>query len=108
MTTTLALPATPICAVGSIQVDVNITHTYRGDVELFLTSPAGTTVQLKGSAFDSVDDIIGQYPTTLTPFAPLSGFNGDNANGTWSLYLEDTFTGDVGTLNSWGVTVFCQ
>jgi subtilisin-like proprotein convertase family protein len=34
----------------------------------------------------------GPYPV------PLSVFNGTNPNGTWSLYIEDDFTTDVGTL----------
>lgn len=104
----ITIPATPACTVQNVSVDVDITHTYRGDLIIDLTSPSGTTVRLKDSAFDSVDDVIGNYPSTLTPAGNLGDFLGDNGNGAWTLFIEDTFTGDTGTLNSWGLTVACQ
>jgi subtilisin-like proprotein convertase family protein len=52
-------------------------------------------------------------PTPLPPPAPqgpyrdtLSDLNFVNPNGTWSLYVVDTTTGDVGQINSWTLTFF--
>ena len=56
-----------------------------------------------------------RYGTTATFPAPapqgsyrntLSDFNFGNPNGTWSLYVVDQVTGDVGQINSWTLTFF--
>jgi subtilisin-like proprotein convertase family protein len=41
-----ALSVTAIGTVRDVAVGVDITHTYIGDLEVFLVSPAGTTVKL--------------------------------------------------------------
>lgn len=88
---------------SSISVDMNITHTYRGDMTLTLTSPAGTSVIVQTSSNDSAADIIGIYPTTLAPANSLSAFDNEDHNGVWSLKLVDSGAVDLGTLNSWSV-----
>ena len=108
VTTTLSVSRGVPCLIAAMVVDMNITHTYRGDVVLELTSPMGTTVRLQNSGFDSAENIIGVYGLNLTPAAPLSGFNGQDANGTWTLFARDAAVGDTGTLNSWGLSFICQ
>jgi len=39
------------------------------------------------------------------PSSALSRFNGESANGTWTLAIIDQFAGDIGTLNAWGLQV---
>ncbi len=84
-------------------VTVNISHTYRGDLSIALVSPAGTTVVLKNPASDSTNDVVGTYPTTLTPVSGLAAFAGEDAVGTWTLRISDNFTLDTGTLNAWSL-----
>jgi len=87
-----------------VSVDVNITHTYRGDIKITLTSPQATTVTLKlENSFDKVDNIFGNYPNTLVPFGDLSAFDGENFDGTWTLNVSDNFESDTGTLDSWNL-----
>jgi subtilisin-like proprotein convertase family protein len=40
---------------------------------------------------------------TGTNFTSLSGFNGSDANGNWTLYIDDDAGGDVGTLTYWSL-----
>jgi subtilisin-like proprotein convertase family protein len=97
----------PGCNIASIKVFVNVTHTYKGDVTLRLTSPDGTSVLLHNKTGGSADDIIEIYPDTVAPAQSLDAFNGKAASGTWTLFANDTFAGDVGTVNSWGITTTC-
>ena len=89
-----------------IQVPVNITHTWRGDVVVDLSSPAGTTVRLKDTvSTDGDDDVIETYPITALPAESLSAFEGESTVGTWVLDVLDTQLEDSGQLESWGVTI---
>lgn len=89
-------------------VAVDISHSWRGDLILDLTSPAGTTVRLKTDnvSGDNADDVVGTYPTSLVPAESLSAFAGENAQGTWTLRVEDVYpSDDDGVINSWGVAI---
>ena len=89
-----------------IQVPVNITHTWRGDVVVDLSSPAGTTVRLKETVgTDGDDNVIETYPVTALPAESLSAFEGESTLGTWVLDVSDTQAEDSGQLESWGVTI---
>lgn len=82
-------------APSALQVGVDITHTYRGDLVIDLVAPDGSAYRLKSAASDSADDV----KTTYTVNA-----SGESANGTWKLRVQDTSAQDSGTLNSWKLT----
>ncbi|MBN2725373.1 MAG: proprotein convertase P-domain-containing protein [Deltaproteobacteria bacterium] len=81
--------------VDTLTVDVDITHTYSGDIILKLTSPDGTTEVLQEKLGGSEDDI----KKSFTP----SGFTGLSINGDWTLTVIDTASSDTGTLNRWSI-----
>ncbi|MEZ6194407.1 MAG: proprotein convertase P-domain-containing protein [Planctomycetota bacterium] len=100
--------------IGSMTVDVDISHTWVGDLEIDVTSPALTTVRLIDNQFGNTANLIGTYPggTNMgqTAFAldPLgagdfSEFFGETTAGNWVMDINDTAFGDGGALNSWGV-----
>ena len=94
---------------NGIQVPVNITHTWRGDVVVDLSSPAGTTIRLKETvSTDGDDNVIETYPVTALPAEPLSAFEGESTLGTWVLDVSDTQLEDIGQLESWGVTIIAR
>lgn len=109
-------------AISKVTVKLNITHTYDGDIGIFLKSPAGTEITLSyrhGSSGDNYTDTIfddaavtsiasGTAPFTGTykPDGLLSTFNGQNANGTWTLRVYDYLSGYAGTLNGWSIDVY--
>jgi subtilisin-like proprotein convertase family protein len=76
---------------GSINVD--IPHTYRGDLVVTLTSPSGKSVKLHDRAGGSLDDLKAKFD--------LAAFAGESTKGDWKLTVEDTARADVGTLKAW-------
>jgi len=95
------------CTVASLTVDINLTHTYIGDLVVTLTSPGGTLVTLHQNTGAAADNIVGTYPTTLTPYELLFSFAGVSVAGTWSMRVADVSSTDVGVLNSWGLHITC-
>jgi subtilisin-like proprotein convertase family protein len=107
--------------VTDIDVALDITHTYDADLTATLISPAGTRVKLftgvggsndnfTGTAFDdAAATAIGAgtapFSGSFKPLELLSAFNGQNANGFWTLEIVDASPADDGTLNSWSLTV---
>jgi subtilisin-like proprotein convertase family protein len=104
ITSQLVLPDS--FTVQDVRVQVNITHTYIGDLTVELEHGT-TTVRLHNATGSSSDDIVGTYPTTLAVDGPgtLADFNGVPASGSWSLRVIDAAAADVGTLNTWCITV---
>lgn len=111
---TIAVPAGLF--IADLDVPVDITHTFRGDLDIILTSPLGTAVVLTtdngGTAnnlrvvFDdaAATSIVGDntnHTTTVvrSPEAALSAFNGQDAGGTWNLQICDDAFLDIGTFN---------
>ncbi|GAA2307667.1 S8 family peptidase [Streptomyces hawaiiensis] len=82
-------------APSALQVGVDITHTYRGDLVIDLVAPDGSTYRLKSAASDSADNVNTTYTVNASAEA---------ANGTWKLRVQDTAAQDTGTLNGWKLT----
>ncbi|EID55303.1 subtilisin-like serine protease [Saccharomonospora xinjiangensis XJ-54] len=82
-------------ASSTTKVAVDIRHTYRGDLQIDLVAPDGTTHRLKDSGWDSRDNVIETY-TVNASSSP--------ANGTWQLRVTDVYYGDTGYINSWTLT----
>ncbi|MFC5213454.1 S8 family peptidase [Streptomyces coerulescens] len=83
-------------APSALQVGVDITHTYRGDLVVDLVAPDGSTYRLKSaSSSDSADNVITTYTVNAS---------GETANGTWKLRVQDTAAQDTGRINSWKLT----
>jgi uncharacterized repeat protein (TIGR01451 family) len=108
--------------VSDVNLGVFLTHTYRSDLRISLTSPLGTTVNVMtntGGEGDNLNDLFDDEaagpisghnatvtdPTTAPPpyshsFQPsqaLSAFDGQNASGTWTMVICDSANADVGT-----------
>lgn len=107
-------------AISNVSVVLDISHTWIADVRATLISPAGTQVLLfankcgqDDNANVTVDDD-GQPVTCqgdpalsgiISPDEALSILDGENANGTWTLQIEDVEGGDGGAVNSWGIVL---
>ncbi|MEU1372889.1 M4 family metallopeptidase [Streptomyces triculaminicus] len=78
---------------SALKVDVNITHTYRGDLKIDLVAPDGKSWNLKDAdAWDSAADVKETYTVDAS---------GASATGTWKLQVQDVYSGDDGTVNGW-------
>jgi subtilisin-like proprotein convertase family protein len=91
--------------VTDLDVTVNITHTYKGDLDVYLQRPDGTSVLLHNNTGGSADNIVTTYDTLTTPAQPLSNLFGGAANGTWRLWAYDSAAQDVGTIQAWSLAV---
>lgn len=92
-----------------VDVSVDITHTYIGDLTVDLVAPGGTTVRLHDRSGGSTEDIVTTYGDVggSAPDGPgsLSDFAGLNSAGLWQLVVTDNAGGDVGTLNAWSLHI---
>lgn len=111
----------PAITIQDLQVQVDITHTFIGDMVIEVTSPAGTTVRLHNSDGLSADDLIVTYTDgggpyqapydcdcPLMPSGPgfMSAFDLESTAGTWTLSITDDADQDDGVLNEWCVRGF--
>jgi subtilisin-like proprotein convertase family protein len=108
--------------ITDINVGVDITHSYMGDMQLAIINPDNKVVNLitpffcgPGSMIVTFDDSATAMDCNNTtsnqayqPVGNLSDFNDDNSNGTWTLAYADLGSGDTGTLNSWYVEICTQ
>ncbi|CAL9336742.1 S8 family serine peptidase [Streptomyces sp. enrichment culture] len=83
-------------APATLKVNVDIKHSWRGDLVIDLMAPDGTYYRLKNS---SSSDPTANLLTTYTVNA-----SSEVANGTWWLQVSDVGTGDTGYIDSWGLT----
>ncbi len=77
---------------GTVTVDVNISHTYIGDLEVRLVSPTGEYAVLHDNTGRGANDIVRTY---------TADFSGIESSGTWRLTAVDSARRDSGTINSW-------
>ncbi|MBB1269684.1 S8 family serine peptidase [Shewanella sp. SR44-3] len=83
--------------VFGLTADVDISHTWIGDLKVTLTSPSGTAAVLHNRDGGGADNIVKSWD--------LSAFNGEMATGTWTLSIDDNVASDAGTLNNWGIVI---
>jgi len=83
--------------VFGTSVDVNITHTWSGDLVLTLISPQGSEVTLQSNQGGSEDDIVKTFTSSV--------FNSEVATGDWTLNAVDTAGADTGNINGWSLTL---
>jgi len=80
-------------AISDVAVEVDITHSYRGDLTVKLVHPDGTSATLIDKTGGGNADINERLATSV--------FNGRRAAGVWKLVVSDNFAGDTGTLDAW-------
>jgi subtilisin-like proprotein convertase family protein len=96
-TTTSTININDDLSITGVKVNLDIAHTYRGDLVVKLRSPEGKEVTLHNRAGGSADNLVLE--------ANPADFNGLNSKGAWSLVVQDAAAQDVGTLKSWGLAV---
>jgi cysteine-rich repeat protein len=110
----------------AVTATVSITHPNAGHLDLYLTSPAGTRIDLATDIGNGIVDLydavtfddaaatpISDAPlppanpalTSVVPEGALGAFMGENPNGTWTLTVVDDTGGTTGTLDGWQLHV---
>ncbi|MCC6558096.1 MAG: DUF4215 domain-containing protein [Polyangiaceae bacterium] len=108
--------------VGRAVVGFDITHTYDGDVDVSLLSPAGgaaldlssdngsfgedyTATILADACATAVTAGAAPFTGCFRPEAALGVLALGDADGTWTFTSADDASGDTGTLNSWSLAL---
>ncbi|MGD9364321.1 MAG: M6 family metalloprotease domain-containing protein [Desulfobacteraceae bacterium] len=89
--------------VDSVEVSVNISHTWISDLRISLQSPAGTQIVLHNRSGGSADDVATTYTTATSP--ALEELSGQPISGPWRLVVSDHADRDLGKLNSWRLVI---
>jgi subtilisin-like proprotein convertase family protein/subtilisin family serine protease len=89
--------------VSSLAVEVDISHSWRGDLLLQLVGPGGESVTLHSFEGRDQDNIQRTYRIADIP--DLSTFVGHSASGDWTLKVSDHAGEDVGKLNHWALLI---
>ena len=100
---TITLSGSDATVSGDFNMDISISHNHIADLVVRLTSPSGTGIFLHAFGGGSDDDIIGNYPNTLTPAQSFDAFLGEPLDGDWVLMVRDGGSGGTGILNSWAL-----
>lgn len=88
-------------SVRNLKLNLDISHTYIGDLRVELINPQGTRALLHNASGGGADNLVTTYDSSTTPaLAPLIG---QSVNGDWTLRVADLVGQDTGTLNSWGI-----
>lgn len=82
-----------------ITVALNITHPYIGDLRIVLRRNGVEVPLAQPNRSGWEDDIIGEFDITEARLL------NQDAAGSWTLHVADTAASDVGTLNSWSLTL---
>jgi subtilisin-like proprotein convertase family protein len=86
--------------VEHVEVVFNATHSWRGDLEVRLTSPAGVVSQLATVRDSDSGDNFSSWRFGSARYW------GESAAGAWTLRIADRAAADVGTWNSWTLRIF--
>ena len=119
VSSTIAIAANKI--IRDVNVTVNITHPWIGDLDLMLISPSGKSVLLVTSRQDdganyintifddnALNELISgtaPYTGTFKPEGTLSNFYDEESFGNWTLKAVDLGPEDIGTINSWSLEI---
>lgn len=127
-------PNTCPLGIKDVNIIVNVSHAWVGDLAAGVKAPNGTFVSLLdrpgvpanlfGCPNDNISAIFDDQAGTpvetacngsspaiggnVRPTSSLAPLNAASANGVWTLYLQDFALGDAGALQSWAVDFTCN
>jgi hypothetical protein len=113
---------------------VGLNHGNVGQLVVKLTSPQGTVATIinrmagtgasgsnsgnnfcntvlddaAGTSIQTIASTSAPFTGTYSPASPLSVFNGQDPNGTWTLNVSDNVSGSTGTLRAWSIVITPQ
>jgi len=84
----------------TVELEVDIDHTNRSNLDIVLVSPSGTESWLAKKYHD------GNGENDLNwKFSSVHHWD-EYSDGTWTLKIRDVVSGDTGTLNSWSLNIY--
>jgi subtilisin-like proprotein convertase family protein len=92
-------------SIDKLYVDVDIVHTSRGDLQLTLVAPDGTSVRLQQPTLDRAPDVRATFGLDAPSVESLDIFHGRPAAGEWKLIVQDLRPRDSGFVRSWSLRI---
>ena len=123
MTVISELTVTENETISDIQLNLNVTHSWIGDLVLVLEHPDGTQAtvwnrncnnpqrsNINATFKDNAGAIVCATPTSgiFSPSQPFSVFLNKPTAGVWKLRAADFFINDTGTVNQWSLDFNCE
>jgi len=93
-------------SIDHVEVDLNISHTWIGDLYVTLTSPDGTTSVLIDRPGQRADWVYGSSQDNVDFTFSSTQHWGEDGTGTWTLQVHDYVGDDAGVLNDWTLRLF--
>lgn len=95
--------------IGDLDLELDLSHTFIGDLIIDLESPSGVTVRLHDRSGGSEDNIVTTYDDDggTLPDGPgeMADLVGEIVTGTWTLRISDNAGADTGSLNDWTLKI---
>lgn len=123
-TYTSTINVVPNLPITDVNVTINITHTWDEDLDIRLTSPTGTVIELTtdngGQGDNYINTVFDQQATTLitagtapftgsfVPEGNLSNLNGQLSGGNWILTVTDDANFDGGSITEFTLNICAQ
>jgi subtilisin-like proprotein convertase family protein len=117
----VAIDVPDLSTITGISAEIQILHSFDGDLSATLESPSGTQVVLfskvggdgdnfKNTIFDdeaktAIADGTPPFEGAYQPQEKLSAFNGETSQGTWKLIVTDDSKLDAGSLVWWSLVI---
>ncbi|MGG6296659.1 S8 family serine peptidase [Leptolyngbya sp. AN02str] len=94
--------------IEQVEVALDLSHTWIGDLTITLTAPSGTqSVLVKNPGKDEYGyDSFGLSGNDIKFTLSSTHFWGETGVGTWTLSVTDSQGFDVGILNNWKLTLY--
>ena len=89
--------------ISQVQVEVEITHTWIGDLRVMLTGPSGEQAILHDRSGSDADNLQRVFDMASAP--DLNRFLNQDARGEWTLTVSDHAGQDTGKLNRWAIRI---
>ncbi len=102
--TSLLLEKSDARVSDRLQLSLDLQHEALDELEIWLSSPAGTRVQIWDKGYSSLPSLKGVFPTELQSLQPFSAFEGEPLAGRWTLEVVDSKPGNQGLLNGWSIS----
>lgn len=107
--------------IADLNIKTNISHYNVGDLYIYVIGPDGTKTVLfnqRGGTGDhltatvfndeattSIVNGVAPFKGAYRPEQALSAFDGKNARGNWTLYVEDRAAGNTGRMHYWNLII---
>ncbi|MDB9453751.1 S8 family serine peptidase [Dolichospermum circinale] len=98
-----AIAINEVINIGDIQVTVNITHDFLGDLEIYLIAPNNQRILLQSRTLGRRNQLQNTY--TMRSHPALKQLLSQPAQGNWELQVIDYAALDVGKLNHWELVI---